>query len=1048
MGVAEVQEQMPAAQQAVSGVMTKLIIDYIRREYGSTMVGRLIDNLRDSAGRLYGEKILSDPNSWLPWEIKLQLFRRAVELTGDPATPRRIGEAFPEIQTANLLDVLARSITRPNRLASELIGLISKYNTVAKIEIIQQNSRSATFRYRVRPGNALNIHDCEFIKGLLIAMPRLFRMPPAQVSLTLHDGIPDAFCDYRIIWKVSNAPRYTYWGLILGGLFGAFIGGIASHWSDLPQVIGMLILIALFGLIIGGLLDRMSWSRQAIDLITKQGDELQRFTNDLQRRSRDLASLSEIARRLTSILNPEVLLSTILDELEQLIRFTTAELYLYNDTRFELVATRGLSEEIARTAAATAHSRYPGMVVDTRQPILSGDIPNDPRLAASAEHEVWSTGTTGIRSLLCVPIFYQNRCLGVIGLGSTEREAFDPGDLQLVTTFANQAAIAIENARLYAAIQNQLHRLEQFRQISLAISSSVELNTVLRMIADTASRLVDADSVQIQLADNISIHDTPTLQQSLAASILKSGSPVIIADMHQFELLNGIQSEPDMPRSFVALPMIANERTLGILYVNSNEPREFRAEEMNLLMLLSNQAAVALSNAQLYRGLSDEKHRIESLVNNMSEALFTVDNDLRITGWNPAAETLTGWTAVEVMGRRCADVLQTPRCAECPMRMLQQGGGSSSHFEYSIMTKSGRRIPTLAGYSTTRDSNNSLIGSVAVLNDITRLKEVERLKDNFVSMVSHEFRTPLTNIIAYADAVHSVPMEEEMVKEFTGVIYDEGKRLATLVEDVLTLARFDIGNWELKLTPTDLAEALTFCSNTFRQSLRRHDLYMLIEQPMPRLMVDRAKLIQILNNLISNAIKYSPKGGAVTVQCWLTPKEQIDETIPIAGRDTMTLLSQEFIQLDKDERDLMPAPGPTTHDLPPIVLKFMNDGTRQTPALPDITHWLIISVIDQGIGIPSSAMDQLFQRFSRIDNETTRTVKGTGLGLAIVKALIDAHNGQVWVTSEEGHGSTFTIGLPVSVAMHNQIELTEEEMVGGVTTSLTPLADAAPPVDE
>ena len=150
---------------------------------------------------------------------------------------------------------------------------------------------------------------------------------------------------------MSNAPRYTYWGLILGGLFGAFIGGIASHWSDLPQVIGMLMLIALFGLIIGGLLDRMSWSRQAIDLITKQGDELQRFTNDLQRRSRDLASLSEIARRLTSILNPEVLLSTILDELEQLIRFTTAELYLYNDTRFELVATRGLSEEIARTAA-------------------------------------------------------------------------------------------------------------------------------------------------------------------------------------------------------------------------------------------------------------------------------------------------------------------------------------------------------------------------------------------------------------------------------------------------------------------------------------------------------------------------------------------------------------------------------------------------------------------------------------------------------------------------------------------------------------------------
>lgn len=503
MVVADAQEQAPAAQQVVSGVMTKLIVDYVRREYGSAMVGRLIDNLRDTTGRLYDERTLTDPGSWIPWEIKLQLFSRIVELTGDPATPRRIGEAFPEIQTANLLDILARSITRPHRLATEATGIIAKYNTIAQIEIIQQNSRSATFSYRLQPGNTLNIHDCEFVKGLLIAMPRLFRMPPAQVSFTLHDSVPDAYCDYQVLWKVSNAPRYTYWGLILGGLFGMFIGGITSHWNDIMQIGGMLFLIAVFGLIIGGLLDRMSWSKQAIDLITKQGDELQRFTNDLQRRSRDLASLSEIARRLTSILNPEVLLSTILDELDQLFQFTTAELYLYNDSRFELVATRGLSAETARMAAATAHSRYPGMVVNTRHPVLSGDIPNDPRLSAAAEDEVWSNGTTRVRSLLCVPIFYQNRCLGVIGLGSTEREAFDPGDLQLVTTFANQAAIAIENARLYAAIQNQLNRMEQFRQIGLAISSSVELNTVLRMITGTASRLVDADSVQIQLADSV-----------------------------------------------------------------------------------------------------------------------------------------------------------------------------------------------------------------------------------------------------------------------------------------------------------------------------------------------------------------------------------------------------------------------------------------------------------------------------------------------------------------------------------------------------------------
>lgn len=1014
--------------QAVSCVMTKLILDYTRREWGNEAVRQLLTDLRDSSGQLYDEKHLTNIQNWVPWEIKIALLDRLVAHYDDPAIPYKIGQAFPELHVTSLVRLLARSIMRPSRLTHELAGLITRYNAIASVRIEQQGSRTATLHYRLLPGYHLHHVDCELNKGLLSNLPRLFRMPPASVAYIITEDEQGIFCEYTLSWQVATSPRFLYWGVVLGIILGSIEGAILAGGFDLRSVVSLAVINAILGLVIGALLDRTYWTQQTLELITEQGEALQSYTQDLHRRSRDLTALSEIARRLTSILDPETLLGSIVDELEQLLSFHTAELYLYQAPFYELVAVRGLSEDAVRTAAESAPSRYPGMVITRKQPLLLGDVNANPQIASLVHLPTTAQTENGsipdktmqqIRSLLCVPIFYRERCLGVIGLGSKELNAFKADDLQLVTTFANQAAVAIENARLYKNSQRQLLEMEQLRQISLAISSTVDLNTVLGMIASTASRLVNADSGEIVFADTIMAeHDTHASDSlhSLAYQIITRGKPVVVSNLMTNPRLRNVQIEQDGPVAFAGLPLKAGDKTVGVLYVKSTKPRNFPPEEMNLLMLLSAQAAVALNNAQLYSSLNDEKGRVESLITTMSEALFTIDTNLQITGWNPAAETLTGWKANEVLGKRCADILQTPFCNDCPMRKLQHEGKLNTHFEYSIMTRSGGRVPVLAGYATTHAAGHDQYNSVAVLNNITQLKEVEQLKNTFVSMVSHEFRTPLTNIIAYADALHSLPVDEATTNEFTGVIYNEGKRLAGLVEDVLTLARIDMGNWEVKLVPTDVAEALHFCSTTFKPVLQKHSLTMLIAPEIPEMLLDRAKLIQVLTNLISNAIKYSPNGGQITVRSWIGAPAQ-------PGEDVQSPDDANFIRLSSylDRREADPARNPGSIaapapalDLPPLAKQMV--GAAHSAEKIDLAAatWLYISVSDQGIGIPADAMDKLFKRFSRIDNATTRSVKGTGLGLAIVQALLEAHKGRIWVTSREHSGSTFTFGLPAS----------------------------------
>ncbi len=243
-------------------------------------------------------------------------------------------------------------------------------------------------------------------------------------------------------------------------------------------------------------------------------------------------------------------------------------------------------------------------------------------------------------------------------------------------------------------------------------------------------------------------------------------------------------------------------------------------------------------------------------------------------------------------------------------------------------------------------------GVLVVIHDVTERNKTEEMRKEFVANVSHELRTPLTNIHSYAETLvdSAGALPPDMERSFLNVILSESERMAHIVQDLLTLSRFDSGKSELNLTTFSFAEAIETMVNANRLEAERHGHTLALELPedLPQVRADRERITQVMMNVVSNAIKYTPDGGRIRI---------------FAG--TM-------------------------------------DGGRV---------WLEVS--DNGIGIPKADRDRIFERFYRVDKARSRESGGTGLGLSIAKEIVEQHQGSISIVDKPGPGLTIRVELPV-----------------------------------
>jgi two-component system, NtrC family, sensor histidine kinase KinB len=348
-----------------------------------------------------------------------------------------------------------------------------------------------------------------------------------------------------------------------------------------------------------------------------------------------------------------------------------------------------------------------------------------------------------------------------------------------------------------------------------------------------------------------------------------------------------------------------------------------------------------------------EKNKSEGIISSIDDGLVVFDPCLKVTGINPAARKILGLEVNDDAMLTVTDVIRIPHVCDLIRQSVETGTQPKDipdEQRILIIHKDGRTYHYMFSITITKGREGDLSGIVLLLRDVTRLKEVERLKNDFVMAASHELRTPLTSMGMSLDLLkeHVAPKLPEREKDLIYTAHEETRRMKALVNDLLDLAKMEAGKINLVLASIPVGNLFNQIRDVFKNQieLKQVTLASAISDDLPRVMADENKIFWVLTNLVSNAMRYVPIGGHI-------------------------LLSADRL-------------GPHAH----------------------------VSVSDDGPGIPVEYQSKIFQKFVQVDMK--QETAGSGLGLAICKEIVRAHRGTIWVESSPGQGSTFTFTLPVA----------------------------------
>lgn len=456
----------------------------------------------------------------------------------------------------------------------------------------------------------------------------------------------------------------------------------------------------------------------------------------------------------------------------------------------------------------------------------------------------------------------------------------------------------------------------------------------------------------------------------LAGRAARGGRALLVRDVTRESSFQFQAVAADL-RAELAVPLCVDERALAVLVLDSPRSAAFGDEELALVHALCERAARPLYHAMRYQEIVETSTQLHQVFSSLPTGLALLDTSGRVLRANPAWATVwgvgerSGGEPVHVPLDLVDDLL--PRLQD-PLLLVQFcADGQHAPREAQMMNirlvHPSQELQVLS--VPTHDSLGQVTGRLWMVSDVTREREVERLKNEFVSIVSHELRTPLTSILGFTELLLVRQFAVAEQRQFIQTVYDQANHLSKLVEDLLSVSRIEAGKVRLHRWVVALRQVIAELTNQIGQ-LERHRLLIRLVEPMPPVYVDRDKVKQVLFNLVTNAIKYSPDGGEIE-------------------------LAAQEVRVGED-----------------------GSGGGGVPLEHPVGRWILVSVRDQGIGIAPEHVPLIWERFYRVDNTNTRRIGGTGLGLSITRSLVELHGGRIWLESAVGRGSVFFFTLPVA----------------------------------
>ena len=565
-----------------------------------------------------------------------------------------------------------------------------------------------------------------------------------------------------------------------------------------------------------------------------------------------------------------------------------------------------------------------------------------------------------------MPLLLAERFFGMVFVFRTTGAAlFSDVDRALLQAFADQAAIAIDNARLYSQMTFRAQSLSKLYQAGLALAQqTTDLDATLRQVARLARDAVEADGAAILMRD-AERFTAPVAEGILEQAELETAlsEPQLSERLSRCEtwIASDTSDEPSLAplanrnmASSVCVPIALGQEHPGSMLLVARKPDAFHPQDLALLNAFANQAALAIRNARTYHDLSVEHQRLAAILAQTADGILILDGDRRVRDFNTAISNMSGWPLEQALGQHGSTIIRltSPQNAPVPLPSPEQPlvDAPPPSVEGYLIRKDGSRGPYASvSVAPLIQDPEGLVGAVVSVHDLSAFREAEELKSTFLSVISHELKTPVALIKGFAETLsrEDGAPAPETVREFGQIIADESDRLTRLIDNLLTTARAEAGGISLAPVPeVPLHRLAEQAAAAFREQSPNHTIEIDFPEDFPLLEADPHWLREVLDNLLANAIKYSPGGGRISVTGW-----------------------------------------------------------------HDSTH-VHVAVSDEGLGLNEEEQGRIFERFYRAPDKKS-LAKGAGLGLYLCKAVVEAHGGQIGVSSTEGKGATFTFSLPL-----------------------------------
>ena len=457
-------------------------------------------------------------------------------------------------------------------------------------------------------------------------------------------------------------------------------------------------------------------------------------------------------------------------------------------------------------------------------------------------------------------------------------------------------------------LEGRVKELNILSSVGKAVAALLNLEQLLSRLVDAAVYLSgaeegwlmmvdeDTDELYVRAAKGIEEKQARSLrlrvEDSLAGAVIRSGEPIVLDGEHKVKTAY-------LVNSLIAVPLKTGQRTIGVLSVDFRvADRKFGSGALSMLSALADYAAIAIQNAELFAKVEDGRGKLRAILSGTSDAILVTDEDYRIVLLNRSAAGILQLEMSSAVGKRVPDVITS--------RELR------SLFAQAMDPEADRYIEVPTPGDRTFNANLTPIpglGHVVVMQDITHLKELERLKNEFVSTVSHDLRSPLTSIRGFVDLIEMTGPLSEQQEMFVGKIRNGVQEITNLIEELLDLGRIESGA-AFEFSPIDISSIIIDTVETLRghASSKRQWLQASVPSDLPAVLGNRLRVSQVMGNLVGNAIKYTPEGGDIRV--WAEEHnsqilDAVEDTgIGISAEDQAQLFEKFYRVRSKDTEDI------------------------------------------------------------------------------------------------------------------------------------------------